>query len=464
MELLEADYNYVSGSLVQAVVSQGLEGSPPGEQGRGLGGHVVVWRGRILLGEDIYEACLQAGADPVLLRLPDDVSPIERVIDEATALSHLSRTKRAVAAHRFWELSNGDWADLVLPDGEAALLPRSSLARYSRRWWATLFGVSEALVNHAGKVFGEDLLTIPELQQAAWEGRVSVSDASRAAGYPGRMQREAMQLVRDGSARTISRALEQLLPSEESQDQQEDARSALAVPTGGAASSGSVAATFYCLPVKELHHLLEPESVDAIFTIPTPTSKGIGRLADLVALADEVLKPTGLLGVLGSHDMLPRFIEGLSHPRILWICSLVLIFPKTWREMQGMHRLSLRARPLLLYGKAHSRIHPGGDIISVPENKALSQPGRDLESALIQVVRRYSQVGQVILDPEMRGQPAVALAAQQLGRPFIGADVKVSRINRIRSKMAAARSQERASRPGPDQSGALQAKMQFAEC
>ena len=65
---------------------------------------------------------------------------------------------------------------------------------------------------------------------------------------------------------------------------------------------------------------------------------------------------------------------------------------------------------------------------------------------MIPIVRRHSSRGQVVFDPAMLGRPAVGLAAQALGRHFIGADRDQNLLEMVRHRLATAGSGGTASR------------------
>ena len=52
------------------------------------------------------------------------------------------------------------------------------------------------------------------------------------------------------------------------------------------------------------------------------------------------------------------------------------------------------------------------------------------------IVKRYTQAGEVVCDPDMQGDAAVAQAAVALGRNFIGADREQSFIEIVRRRLA----------------------------
>ena len=271
----------------------------------GLRRPITLWRGQIIDGRHRYEACLQAGVEPHFVELPDDADAFNAfnyVLDENSARRHMSDSQRAIAAHRTWEEAASGWAGLGLTDGEGANLHSLTLQQA-----ADLFHVSRRLVVHAGRIFGRDSRAVPDLRQAADQGSVAVSDASRVVGQPPEVQLRALEMVEGGRSKTVARAAKMVLT--EARDPQPDEGSGILLPE---LPPGSV--TLHCSPLGDLHRLVERESVDAIITNP-PTSKGsLATLPDLAAFAAHSLNPGGAMVVLASAEHLPEVLENLHHP------------------------------------------------------------------------------------------------------------------------------------------------------
>ena len=181
----------------------------------GLRHPITLWRGQIIDGRHRYEACLQAGVKPHFVELPDDADAFNYVLDENSARRHMSDSQRAIAAHRTWEEAASGWTGLGLTDGESANLHSLTLQQA-----ADLFHVSRRLVLHAGRVFRSASQAIPELRQAADQGDVAVSDASRVVDQPPEVQVRALEMVQGGRSKTVARAARMVLS--EDRDPQPD--------------------------------------------------------------------------------------------------------------------------------------------------------------------------------------------------------------------------------------------------
>ena len=381
---------------------------------RGLQRPITLWRGEIIDGRHRYEACLEAGVEPRFQELPDDVNPIDHVLDENLIRRHMSDSQRAVAAHRTWEEA---------ADGENVNFPSLTLQQA-----ADLFHVSRRLVVHAGRIFGKDSQAVPELRQAADQGAVAVSDASRVVDQPPEVQLRALTMVESGRSKTVSRAAKMALT--EAGDPQPDEGSGIVLTE---LPPGSV--TLHRSALGDLHRLVERESVDAIVTNP-PTSKGaLAMLPDLAAFAAHSLKPGGAMVVLASAEHLPEFLENLRHPALLWVCELDLIFDESWARLREKHRLELLRRPLLVYGKHRFRIDGGNDLCRVPRTEEAPTQAGQLIAGMRLIVERFTQPGQVVCDPITMGRDTVALAALGAGRRFTGAGEDQAAMDRIRHRL-----------------------------
>ena len=203
-------------------------------------------------------------------------------------------------------------------------------------------------------------------------------------------------------------------------------------------SSAKIAATLYCSPLETLQQVVEAASVDAIVTQPASTARGIASMPHLADLAVHSLRIGGLMVVVVNGKFLPQFLDGLRHSHLQFLDSSTVILPKRRKGKVGRPPLSRRAMFLLLYGRPGAVLHPGGDIIAVPSPKDKTKAHLQLDRAMIPIVRRHSSTGQVVFDPAMLGRPAVGLAAQALGRHFIGADRDQYLLEMVRRRLATA--------------------------
>ena len=389
---------------------------------RGLQRAIILWQGQIIDGRHRYEACLRAGVQPHFQELPGDANPLDFVLDENATHRHMNEGQRAIAAHRLWEASSDGWSALGVQDWSA------NLHKFSMSEVAVRFNVSRRLVAHAGKLFGRNAQAIPELRLAAEQGSVAVSDAARAADLAPEIQLMALNLVLDSKSRTIGGAVAKLL-----QDQQIDECPEAVLP-----EQLSAGITLHRSTVGDLHRLVDRESIDAIITFPPTSTQSLAMLPDLTAFAAHSLKPSGVMVVLASGELLPDVLDRLKHPELRWACELDYIFREPAIRLRGNHPLELRRRPLLLFGKARFRLSGGHDVIRLPRADDSTRPAQRLEAGMRLIVRRVARPGQVVCDPIMLDRAGVALAALEIGCQFIGAERDQSTINRVDRLLAEA--------------------------
>ena len=386
----------------------------------GLREPITLWREQIIDGRHRYEACLQAGVEPHFVHLPDDADALKYVLDENSARRHMSDSQRAIAAHRTWEEAASGWPCLGLTDGESASLHSLTLQQA-----ADLFHVSRRLAVHAGKVFRSNSQGIPELRQAADQGDVAVSDASRVVDQPPEVQLRALEMVQGGRSKTVARAAKMVLG--QTRDPQPDEGPRTVLPEQ---PPGNV--TLHRSELGDLHRLVERESIDAIITNPPTSKESLAMLPDLAAFAAHALKPGGAMVVMATAEHLPEVLEHLRHPELHWACELDLIFGEPWARLRGKHRLDLIRRPLLVFGKSHFRLSGGNDLVRVPPTEEAPTGVGQLIAGMRSIVERFTQHGQVVCDPITMGRDTVAEAALTVGRRFIGAAEDQAGIDRIR--------------------------------
>ena len=405
---------------------------------RGLLVPVTLWRGEIIDGRHRYEACLQAGVAPRFQELPDDANPLDHVMDVNGNRRHMSESQRAITAHRLWEESSSGWLGLGQASGGSANLHRFSLQAAAKQ-----FNISRRLVAHAGKVTGRDSQAIPELRRTAEQGIVTVSDASKIANQPPEIQLKALELMQRGSSRTIAGAVKRVL--QETGEQHPDQSLEVILPEDPLSRASM---TLHRSAVGDLHRVVGKESINAIITYPPTSERFLPTLTDLASFAAHSLKPSGLMVVMTNAEHLPEILERLKHPEMHWVCELDYVFDEPPSRLQGKHRLSLRRRPLLVFGKSSFRLSGGDDLILVPRPEDAQRWSQRLDAGMGLIVQRFTRPGQAVCDPVMLDRASVALAALAGGCSFIGADREQSCIDRIRRQLASAG--VAAGSPGPE--------------
>ena len=246
----EPEYDRLKGSIRQA----------------GLLEPIVMWRGAIIDGRHRLRACLELGVDPRFHILPDDVDPMEYVIDRNDARRNPSVQGRVISAFRASEISGPGRR----PSDDNCANLRSYMTQGEA---AKKFGASVRSIAHAARILGRDSAAVPSLRQAFLAGRVAASDGASIANEAPGVQERAVAMKLSRESRTLRGAVKLI---KEEQAGQDDADWA-AAPTGTAAGT----ATLHVSPLPGLAPLIPPESVDVIITFPPADAWRGSMLRDL---------------------------------------------------------------------------------------------------------------------------------------------------------------------------------------
>lgn len=166
--------------------------------------------------------------------------------------------------------------------------------------------------------------------------------------------------------------------------------------------------------------MIEDNSIDFIITDPPYPKEYIPLFEDLSMLASRVLRPGGSLIVMSGQSYLPEVISLLGkHMQYYW-CQCYLTpgqSPQLWTK-----RVHTYWKPLLWYVKGEYNGDYVNDVATSPGNdKRFHKWGQSI-GGMLDVVERITNPNDVILDPFLGGG-TTGVAAVQLGRKFIGADI-----------------------------------------
>ncbi len=178
----------------------------------------------------------------------------------------------------------------------------------------------------------------------------------------------------------------------------------------------------HCCPVAELGQRLEPESVDFIITDPPYGREALPVYSELGALAKVVLKPGGSLVVMTGQSYRPEVERSLeAHLTYHWELSY---YTPGGQAVQLWERKVITFwKPLLWYVKGEYQGKWVGDVPKtvVNDNDKRFHKWGQSESGMADIINRFTEPGQVILDPFLGGG-TTAVVAVSMGRCFIGAD------------------------------------------
>ena len=395
----------------------------------GLLAAIAIWRGEVIDGRHRYRACLETGVEPRFEHLLDDVDPVRYVIARNDVYRHLDASRRAVIAYKLSSRSRpgGDRRSKEYRTGRDhyALLHNG----LDQKQASMLLGVSPRSTVEAGTVLSETGPADPAVRSAVEKGILKISDAGRVINEPDEVQREALECVLRGESRTITRAVNTI---KDKLREEEDAE--VFEAASGRQHPGTV--TLHHRPVGELHTVVAPASVHVIVTHPPGAAESLPLYSQLAAYADHALREDGVMAVMGNAALLPQLMERLQHPGLKWVMEFDYHWDGEPFRSSYPHRIAMRRKPILVYGKRGFQLNGGDDVIDVPslDEVAKGQPRlhqHDMGMSL--VVQRFARPGQVVSDPFLLGRCGTALGARDLGCSFIGADKDRSSIDRTRS-------------------------------
>ena len=128
--------------------------------------------------------------------------------------------------------------------------------------------------------------------------------------------------------------------------------------------------------VADLSGLVAPASVDAIITNPPDVfSSSLPVFSDLAVFAAHALKLDGVMVVVNRRDAFaPGARVHLNHADLKWISEFDLQHQGVSVGAGPPHWVTLRRRPLLVYGKAEVQASDRGDnVIALPTSDELPQ-------------------------------------------------------------------------------------------
>jgi len=171
------------------------------------------------------------------------------------------------------------------------------------------------------------------------------------------------------------------------------------------------------------------ESVDAVITDPPYPKEYIGLYRDLSRVSERVLKPGGVLIVMVGQSYLPDVIRMLDECMTYHWC-LSYLTPGGQAPHLFQRNVNTFWKPVLWYMKGGYDGDCIGDVLKsdVNDNDKRFHAWGQSESGMSSIVERFTDPGDLILDPFLGGGTTgtVALAT---GRKFIGCDIDSASVN-----------------------------------
>lgn len=182
---------------------------------------------------------------------------------------------------------------------------------------------------------------------------------------------------------------------------------------------------------------LADESIDAIVTDPPYGADALGLYDDLARTAHRLLKAGGSMFVMTGQSYLPDVYRLLVDP-LDYHWTIAYLTPGAYLNVWG-RRVATGWKPVvwLTKGKRDVGDFPLDVVRSDAPDKEHHEWGQS-ESGMTTLVERFTQPGDLILDPFL-GAGTTGVVAVRLRRGFIGCDIDPLCVEQSRRRIAEAR-------------------------
>lgn len=183
---------------------------------------------------------------------------------------------------------------------------------------------------------------------------------------------------------------------------------------------------------------LPPCSVDWVVTDPPYIAGSLDAWRDLGKVASHILRHGGALVCMSGQYHLPEVISLLGE-NLDYLWTIAYLTPGGTATHVFPRRVNSSWKPVLVYGRQGERYGgPAyGDVAKSPVNgadKSHHQWGQS-EAGMSDLMRRFVEPGQVVLDPFLGGG-TTAVAALALGASVIGFDIDPAAVEITRQRIA----------------------------
>lgn len=176
-------------------------------------------------------------------------------------------------------------------------------------------------------------------------------------------------------------------------------------------------------------------SVDAVITDPPYPKEYISLYSDLSRESERVLKPGGLMLVMVGQSYLPEVIRMLDeHMSYHWCLSYLT--PGGQAPHLFQRNVNTFWKPVLWYMKGKYDGDCIGDVLKsdVNDNDKRFHMWGQSESGMLSIIERFTDPGDVILDPFLGGG-TTGVVALATGRKFIGCDIDQKTVETAEQRM-----------------------------
>lgn len=165
-------------------------------------------------------------------------------------------------------------------------------------------------------------------------------------------------------------------------------------------------------------------SIDAIITDPPYPREYIGLYGDLAKVAARVLKPGGSLLAMAGQSYLPEVIAAMEGKGMEYHWCLSYLTPGGQAPHLFARNVNTFWKPVLWFVKGGYEGDCIGDVLKSDTNdndKRFHHWGQS-ESGMSDIVERFTDPGQTILDPFLGGG-TTGVVALSMGRAFVGCEL-----------------------------------------
>lgn len=171
--------------------------------------------------------------------------------------------------------------------------------------------------------------------------------------------------------------------------------------------------------------------VDAIITDPPYPSEFLPVFDELSALAERLLKPTGLLVAMVGQTHLPEYLGRLgAHLTYRWCGAYLTDGPAT--RIHG-RKVGTKWKPLLIFGGTEFITQ---DVFQSRGGDKNHHHWGQSESGMADIVSRLTKPGELVVDPFLGGG-TTAIVCRDLGRRFVGCDIDAAAVSKTLERLAA---------------------------
>lgn len=400
----------------------------------GLREAIFTYENSILDGRNRYRACQAAGIEPRFQPFTGD-DPIAFIVSINMRRRHMDTSQRAMAAARIKHIFE-EQAKVRQQAGQEAggharhgslvaeMPPSIEAPRKARDDAAAVVNVSPRSVENASRVLRNG---DPALVRAVESGEIAVTTAAEISSLSTEKQQE---VIAKGEAEILREANRIKREKKEQQQIAREEKNEIVV-----ASLPPKTERFNIIHCSVSEIPIDDCSVDCIITDPPYPKEFLSVYDDLAKTADRVLKPGGSCFVMVGQSYLPDIMNSLGkNLNYQWVFAYMT--PGGQATQLWQRKVNTFWKPVLWFVKGEYTGKWMGDVAKSNPNdndKRFHHWGQS-ESGMADLITRFSEPGQTILDPFVGGG-TTGVVALDLNRKFIGCDINESCVSQTIIRM-----------------------------